>query len=269
MEVINNWLETDGVSILFILIGTALAYYIGSKLVGFFVKQLVHGRRRGLPKKDIEKRQNTLASLIVTVWRVIVVCIGLVSVFKVFFPDVDLTLLITSAGIVGVAVAFGSQALVKDFISGLFIVSENQYRVGDFIEINGATGKVERLGARSTIIRDYDGNVHYIPNGTITHVINKTMGFSKVRFTISIDSNTDLDEAISVINQVGDKLASDKRWEKKIIEAPQFDSVGTFTAKAVDVTIVGKVQPSDQWSVTTEMRRRLLKEFEANKISLA
>lgn len=269
METISAWFKADGSSILVTIIGSALAYYIGSKIISFIVKQLVRGKGRHLPQNDVKKRQNTLSSLVIVIWKIMIIGVALVSIFKILFPDIDLSFLFTSAGIIGIAIAFGAQALVKDFISGLFIVSENQYRIGDFIEVNGAYGKVERLGTRSTVIRDLEGNVHYIPNGTITHVINKTMGYSKIRFTISIDSGTDLDKAIKVINQTGQKIASDKDWAGKIIEAPQFDSLGQFTSKAVDVTIAGKVQPSEQWAVSTETRRRLLKEFETNKIDLA
>jgi small conductance mechanosensitive channel len=269
METLNNWLKEDGSSLLFILIGSIVAYYLGSKLISLLIRHFVHSWGRALPQKDTEKRQKTLSSLAITIWRIIVVFIGLVSIFKTLFPKIDLSLLFTSAGIVGVAVAFGSQTLVKDFLSGLFIVSENQYRVGDYVDINGATGKVEHVGARSTIIRDLDGNVHYIPNGTINHVINKTMGYSRVHFTISLDSKAGLDKAVTVVNKIGKELANDKQWSKKIIEAPQFDSVGVFTARSVDIVIIGKVQPSDQWSVTAEMRRRLLKKFEADNIDLA
>jgi small conductance mechanosensitive channel len=95
------------------------------------------------------------------------------------------------------------------------------------------------------------------------------MGYSRVNFSLSIAPSNDLDMVISLINQVGDELAADKTWKSKIIEAPQFDSIGTFSASSVDITIVGKVQPSDQWRVTAEMRRRLLEEFDKAGIKLA
>lgn len=269
MDILNQWLENEGVAVLFIALGATLIYLIGSKLIDFFTRQLIRGHSRSMPRKDLEKRQNTLAALMVAIWRIAVIVVAGLSIFRQLFPAIDLAPLFASAGIVGIAIAFGAQTLVKDFLSGLFIVSENQYRVGDVVEINGAVGKVEHLGTRSTVIRDLDGNVHYIPNGSIIHVINKTMGYSRVNFTLSLAIDTDLDKAISVINQVGDKLAEDKKWHSKILEAPQFDSVDTFTATAIDVTIVGKVQPSDQWSVTAEMRRRLLRELKTNGISLA
>ena len=269
MDTLTQWLNHDGFSILFIIIGAVILYYVGSKLVDFFTKKIVQGKGRAMPRKDIEKRQKTLANLTVAIWRGAVIIVGVVSIFKLLFPAIDLSPLFASAGIVGIAVAFGSQTLVKDLLTGIFIVTENQYRVGDVVEINGAEGKVEHVGTRSTIIRDFDGNVHYLPNGSIIHVVNKTMGYSRVNFTLSLASGADLDKAISSINQIGDTLAADADWKKKIIDAPQFESIGTFSASSVDITVVGKVQPSDQWKVTAEMRRRLLEEFEKNDIPLA
>lgn len=274
MNTLNQWLQHEGLSIAFILLGAALLYYFGSIAVRFFTTQLVKGKGRALPKRDIEKREKTVSSLTVAVWRIAVGIMAGVSIIKILFPALDLSPLFASAGIVGVAVAFGSQSLVKDFLTGLFIISENQYRVGDVIEIQGmsvsdAHGRVERVGTRTTVIRDEDGNVHYVPNGSIVHVVNKTMGFSRVNFSVAILNGSDLDQAISVINQVGDALAMDEKWKKKILEAPQFDSISSFSGSSTEIKIVGKVQPSDQWSITAEMRRRLLEELEQNDIKLA
>lgn len=261
MNVLNHWIENDGVAIAFIAIGAAIIYLVGNKVVTLLVKQFVKGKSRGQPRKDIEKRQKTLVGLSVNIWRIIVIAVAGVSIMKIAFPAIDFSPLFASAGIVGIAVAFGSQTLVKDFITGLFIVSENQYRVGDVVEINGAEGRVEQLGARSTVVRDFDGNVHYLPNGSIVHVVNKTMGYSRVNFTLSISSEADLDKAIKVINKIGKKMATEEAWKRMIIDAPQFDSVKNFSKSSIDISINGKVQPSDQWRVTAEMRRRILEAF--------
>ncbi len=269
MEALHYWLAHQGLTILFILVGSSLLYWGGTYIISFFTKQLVKGKGRALPRKDVEKREKTLVSLTTSIWRIVIAVMTVISIFKVIFPGLELSPLFASAGIVGVAVAFGSQALVKDLLTGLFIVSENQYRIGDIVTINDAEGRVEHIGARTTILRDNDGNVHYLPNGSISHVVNKTMGYSRVNFSLSIAPSNDLDMVISLINQVGDELAADKTWKSKIIEAPHFDSIGTFSASSVDITIIGKVQPSDQWRVTAEMRRRLLEEFNKADIKLA
>ena len=275
MELTTQWAqEKEFTAILFIIIGGAILYFIGDKLIRVFMKGFIEKQYRKQPKKDIEKRLKTLISLATSVWQIAIIAIAALSIFKVLFPSVDLSPLLTSAGIIGIAVAFGAQSLVKDFLSGLFIISENQYRVGDVIQIQGmsvsdAGGKVERIGTRTTVIRDQEGNVHYIPNGSIVHVINKTMGYSRVNFTVSIADTADLDNAISIINQTGQSLLDDKKWHPKILEAPRFDSVEAFTANSIEISIIGKVQPSDQWSVTAEMRRRLLRDLKKGDITLA
>ena len=270
MDMLNHWIEKDGVAISFIILGAAIVYLVGSRILSIFVKQFVKGKERGQPRKDVEKRQKTLVDITLSIWRIAVIVIAGVSIMKIAFPAIDFSPLFASAGIVGIAVAFGSQTLVKDFLTGLFIVSENQYRVGDVVEINGAEGRVERLGTRSTVVRDFDGNVHYLPNGSIVHVVNKTMGYSRVNFTLSIASEADLDKTIKLINRIGKKLANEEEWKHKIIDAPQFESVKNFSKSAIDLSIVGKVQPSDQWRVTAEMRRRILEAFsDATDVQLA
>lgn len=266
-----NWLNDNWLDALIIIGATALMYWLGMTVLGTIVNQAVSAsvRGRNWHRKDIEKRQKTLSSLFVNIWGVLVITIGALIFLQRVFPAVSLAPLFASAGIIGVALGFGAQSLVKDFISGIFIISENQYRVGDIIDINGSSGTVERIGTRSTVIRDDDGNVHYFPNGTIQHVINKTMGYSMARFTISVATSEDLENIITIINTTGQKLSQEAKWKNKILDPPVFTSVGEFTASNVSLVIAGKTQPSDQWSVTSEMRRRLLEKFEADSISLS
>lgn len=248
------------------IVMTTIFYYAGTMLVKYLVKKAVQAQGRSWHRKDIEKRQKTLSGLFVTIWRVLVIAIGALILFRSFFPTVSFAPIFASAGIVGIGVGFGAQSLVKDFLSGIFIISENQYRVGDVVDILGASGTVERIGARSTVLRDADGNVHYFPNGMVQHVINKTMGYSKARFSIALAPTTDIDKAIKIINETGEKLAAESSWKAKIIEPPAFVSVDEFTASTISILISGKTQPSDQWSVTAEMRRRLLEAFEKHSI---
>lgn len=269
MDNVLNWLVSYGNNILLIVTITALFYYFGSMFIGRIVKRTLHATKRNWPEKDIEKRERTLVGLFKNIWRALVITFGVFALFRLFFEDISLAPLFASAGIVGVAFGFGAQSLVQDFLSGLFIISENQYRVGDVIDIEGASGTVERIGVRSTVLRDADGNVHYFPNGMIQHVINKTMGYSMARFSISIHPSSDIEEVTKIINETGEKLAKETKWKSKIIEAPSFVSIGEFTATSVSLLISGKTQPSDQWSVTGEMRRRLLFELEKNKIELS
>ena len=269
MDTYFGFIDNKWIAVASILLGAAIVYAIGAKILDIVTRQIVRGHLRTAPKKDIQKRQDTLATLVKAIWRILIIATTAVSVLQVAFPEINLAPLFTSAGIIGIAIAFGSQALVKDFLTGVFIVAENQYRVGDYVSINDADGRVEHIGTRSTVIRDDNGNVHYVPNGSIIHVINKTMGYSKVHFSIMLDATTDLDNAISVINQVGDRLAESEKWKSKILSAPQFSSVGAFTGSSVEITITGKTQPSDQWAITADMRKKLIVAFDKNDIKLA
>jgi len=269
MNDVLNWITKYGDNVALILIITGIFYYLGSMFMERIIKRTLHTTKRNWPEKDIEKRQKTLLGLCKNIWRALVITGGTFALFSLFFDAVALAPLFASAGIVGVAFGFGAQSLVQDFLSGLFIISENQYRVGDVIDIEGASGTVERIGARSTVLRDADGNVHYFPNGMIQHVINKTMDYSMARFSISVHPSSDLEAVIAIINETGEKLSAETKWKSKIIETPSFVSIGEFTATSVSMLISGKTQPSDQWGVTAEMRRRLLFELEKNKIELS
>lgn len=270
MEMLKNWVAEHGLDTLIIVIITTIFYIAGNFLVARIVKRSVNSqaRRREWHRKDIEKREKTLIGPFLVIWRIVIITIAAFVVIKVIFPKADLAPLFASAGIVGVALGFGAQSLVKDFLSGIFIISENQYRVGDIVDIEGASGTVERIGSRSTVLRDADGNVHYFPNGMVQHVINKTMGYSMARFSITVAPTADLEHVIELINVTGEKLGKEEKWQGKILEAPAFVSVGEFTATTVSLLISGKTQPSDQWSVVAEMRRRLFETFEKKGIEL-
>lgn len=256
-------------SISIILLIGAILYLMGPLIVNWLMSHLfVTGYQRMLHKKDLEKRQHTLGALFGNVWRILIIITVLYLIFVQFFTKEALAPLFASAGIVGVAFGFGAQSLVKDFLSGVFIISENQYRVGDIIEIDTFSGTVERIGVRSTVIRDADGNVHYFPNGMVQHVINKTMGYSMARFTVAVTPDADIDKVGKIIDKIGLDLAAEEEWQNKVLEAPHYVMMGEFTSTAVNLIVSGKTQPSDQWSVIAEMRRRILDAFEKEEIAI-
>lgn len=267
-----QWFSDHFAAMVVIIIAGAFAYYVGGRLLSRLVKRWVKtAKHREWHQKDIEKRQKTLAAVVRNIWHIFIVIVVCVALFResVDHADALLAPLFASAGVVGVALGFGAQSLIKDFLAGLFVIGENQYRVGDIVELNDASGTVERIGSRSTVIRDIDGNVHYLPNGSITHVINKTMGYSMARFIITVSPTTDVKKVAAIINRTGKKLAGEDVWKSKILEAPAFVSIGDFNNVSLEIIIAGKTQPSDQWSVVAEMRRRLLQELESENIELA
>ena len=222
---VQNWVfgtndePGHGISLLTIAIVGAIAYFIGGRIVTRLVKRIVRtARHREWHRKDVEKRQKTLADLFLNIWRIIIISLVLYATLKEFLPGIDKALapLFASAGIVGVALGFGAQSIIKDFLSGIFIISENQYRVGDIVDIEGASGTVERIGTRSTVIRDVDGNVHYFPNGMVMHVINKTMGYSMARFIVAVHPSSDIEEVSTIVNKLGEELAAEEKWNVEL-----------------------------------------------------
>lgn len=274
----DEWLSSHGWGFLFsdpaitlasILIGAVIFYYLGKLFITYGVRHIIRqtAKQRAWHHKDAEKRENTLISLMRSFWRIVMFAYVAAMVANKLF-GFDLSPLFASAGIIGIAIGFGSQSLVKDFLTGLFIIAENQYRVGDVVDIMGSTGTVERVGTRSTVIRDLNGSVHYIPNGTIQRVINKTMGYGITRFSLEIAADSNTEEAMRIINQVGEDMANDEQWKKRIINPPKCDTVGAVTEKSIELIVAGKTMPSDQWSVTLEMRNRLLKALEEAGITI-
>lgn len=266
-----GWLVSPSALELFgIIIGSLIIYYLGKLFITRGIRHILRStaKQRAWHRKDIEKREATLVSLMKSFWHIVMLAyVAAMIASKVF--GLDLSPLFASAGIIGVALGFGSQSLVKDVLSGVFIIAENQYRVGDVVDIEGSAGTVERIGMRSTVIRDVEGNVHYVPNGTIQKVINKTMGYSVSRFTIHVEPGSDIAKVTKIINSVGLKLSKDPAWKKKIIDPPSFVAIGDITGRAIEITISGKTMPSDQWSVTSEMRSRLHVVFEKEGVLLA
>lgn len=272
----NAWVLTHWFPLVIVVVVAWLALRFGSLVIDKVVRRAVRQSpfsQEYLTPEDIKKRQDTLVSMLTALWKTgvwVVAALTFISEAALF----NTTPLLASAGIVGVALGFGAQSVIKDLLSGVFIIIENQYRVGDTINIDGIgagspSGTVERITIRSTVLRDIDGNVHFVPNGAIVHVTNKTMGFSKVNFTLGVDPSTNVDKLAEIINKVGEKLAKDPAWADKIIEAPRFLRIGSFTDTTLEVRVTGKTQPSAQWSVTGELRKRLLTALKRDKIDLA
>jgi moderate conductance mechanosensitive channel len=254
---IGNWFNENWWPILLILVGAYLVRHFAGMIIETVVRRMVVRRKHGdLSEEDIKKRQNTLISMFTAVARAMVWLVAGFTILSLL--KLNLMPLLTAAGILGVALGFGAQSLIKDFLSGLFIILENQYRVGDVVELDGASGKVEDITIRSTVVRDNDGSVHYIPNGSITHTINRTMGHARLNLILSVAPSTDVDQLTEIVNRVGEQMVADEKWKHKILDAPKFHSITNFNNSVMEVKIAAKTQASAQWSVTDELRKRLL-----------
>jgi small conductance mechanosensitive channel len=177
--------------------------------------------------------------------------------------------LFAGAGLIGAGLAFGSQSLVKDLLSGLFIISENQYRVGDYVEIMEVSGTVESIGLRTTVLRDLSGSVHYVPNGSIVVTTNQTMGLGRINLDISVVSSTDVGLLEHVINHAGERLASNVKLKDDIIEAPHFTRITDYTGNAITVKILGKTVGGKQLQIKSALLAELKRDFDENKIKLS
>jgi small conductance mechanosensitive channel len=221
---------------------------------------------KGESKEGIKKRTDTLLSVFMGAGKIFIV---VVIVFMVLSElDVPIAPILASFGIAGIAVGFGAQYLIRDLIAGIFILLENQYRVGDVARIADIAGLVEEVNLRKTVLRDLDGIVHHVPNGEIKVASNFTRKFSRVNLNISVGYGTDLDHAISVINRVGQGLAADEYWGKLIIKAPQVLRVDNLGDSGIDIKILGDVKPIKQWDIMGELRKRIKKVFDEEGIEI-
>lgn len=265
-----GWLYDPGLTIIATLLVAWIARHFGGAVIARLVQRIVRSSHFNvLSADDVRKRQDTLINLLTVIWKALVVIVVAFIVFKLVFPRIDLMPIFASSAIVGIVIGLGAQSIIKDFLTGVLIIMENQYRVGDVVDISGANGTIERITIRSTILRDGDGNVHFVPNGSVAHVINKTMGYSRVNLTLGVVPDTDVDRLSEVIDRVGKKMLDDEDWKNKLIEPPHFLSIGAFSDESLEVKVTAKTQPSTQWAVTGELRRRLLKAFTKHGIELS
>jgi small-conductance mechanosensitive channel len=181
----------------------------------------------------------------------------------------DLGPLIAGAGIVGVAIGFGSQNLVRDFISGVFMLMEDQYGVGDVVDAGPATGTVEGVGLRTTRLRDVNGTLWHIPNGEIRRVGNRSQGWARALVDVEVAYSTDLDDTTRTIEQVAHDLYADAHWAPKILEPPEVWGVEELGPEGIRVRLVAKTRPLEQWKVARELRARLKVAFDQAGIEVS
>ncbi len=266
MENITDWLKTNGLVVIIIIVIGWMAIRFGMSVIRRIISRAIDADATNDTKRAKELRYNTLVRIIGSIYRMSVIFVVALMVLSEL--GVGLAPLFAGAGIFGLAIGFGAQDLVKDIVAGIFILFENQYRVGDVVELEGASGKVEKMTLRVTVVRSMDGNVHYVPNGSIKQATNKTMEFSKVNLTIGVAYGTDIDKVEKIINQIGKKMTSEKEWANQIIEVPHFLRVTELGDSSVEIKMVGKTKPNKQWGITGELRKRILKEFEKEKIEI-
>lgn len=210
-----------------------------------------------------EKRGRTIAQLLRSVGRVTILIIGLLLTLNLFL---DIGPILAGAGILGLAFSFGAQSVVKDVIGGFFILLENQFAVGDVIEVAGKSGVVESMTLRVVRLRDLEGRVHVVPNGQIGVSTNMTKGWSRVLLEVGVAYETDLDKALEVFRSEAASFAADPRWGRELDGAPEVPGIERFEDSAIIIRTLIRTQPGRQWDVAREYRRRLKARLDASGI---
>jgi small-conductance mechanosensitive channel len=262
----RDWLAQHGARLALILGLSILAFLALGRVVPAALKPAVARQRAGQTEAEIQKRADTLAAVIVTSGQVFIIIVASFMILSEL--GVNIAPVLAGVGVVGIAIGFGSQSLVKDIIAGIFIVAENQYRVGDVVRIADISGLVEEINLRRTVLRDLDGIVHVVPNGEIRVASNFTKEWSRVNLNISVAYGEDLDRVMAVINRVGQELAEDPQWAPLILKAPQALRVDNLGDSGIEIKILGDTQPIKQWDVMGELRKRLKKAFDEEGIEI-
>lgn len=261
-----EWLRGPGrwVAILG-LTGLALVL-LATAVIPRIIERSVQKSRDDQSDEEIKKRADTLSAVLVTSLQGLI--LSVVAFMTLDKLGLNVSAIIAGAGVVGIALGLGAQSVVRDIISGLFILLENQYRNGDVVRIADTSGLVEDVNLRRTILRDLDGIVHSVPNGEIKVASNLTKGWSRVNLNIRVSYGTDLDRAITVINRVGQELADDPAWSDQILKAPRVLRVDNFGEAGIEIKTLGDTRPIKQWDVTGELRLRLKRAFDRENIEI-
>jgi len=252
-----------------IIVGAFMAVRILNTIIERFEKRIsdhIKAKEKAILPIEIEKRVQTVGNLLK---KVIFVSIWLVAAMMVIKElGFDVKPILAGAGIIGLAVSFGAQNLVRDIISGLFIIIENQIRVGDVAIINGTGGLVEAINLRTTVLRGLDGTVHIFPNGTINTLSNMTHEYSYYVFDIGVAYKEDVDRVMEILKEIGNEIMQDEYYRSLIIEPLEIWGVDKFADSAVIIKARIKTLPIKQWKVGREINRRIKKRFDEEGIEI-
>jgi moderate conductance mechanosensitive channel len=212
------------------------------------------------------QRADALGALITSVVTVVIWVLATFLVLAEF--GVNLAPLVAGAGVVGLAIGFGAQDLVSDFLSGVFMLAEDQFGVGDIVDVGEATGVVEGVTLRTTKIRDVEGTLWHVPNGEIRRVGNSSQQWARSLLDIGVAYDTDVDTAMEVIERVANAMAEEEGYREQFLDAPDVWGVQALGADAIDIRLVIKTLPGKQWAISRELRRRLKAAFDATGIEI-
>jgi len=264
-------LRDSGLQILLIVIIAAVVFRFGRVAINGVVKALLdreatEGTAQELSAIEVRKRMDTLDALGSNVLRFFVVVIAGIMILGRIGLDVGPA--VAGLGVIGIAVGFGAQSLVRDYLTGALVLVENQFSKGDVVTIAGVTGTVEDFSLRRTTLRDLDGIVHTVPNGEIKVASNRTRTWARINQDVMVAFGTDIDKAIDVVDEVGRKMAEDPIWKRRILEPPRVERIESIDEMGITLKILGSVRASEQWAASGEFRKLLLEAFAENGIEI-
>jgi len=263
---LKDWFTDHGLNILIIIVVGIVLWLIVKQALPRLVRRAMARPKKGESQMGMRKRSETLERVFMGVARVIII---LLVIFMILAElNVEIGPILAGSAIIGVALGFGAQWLIKDLIAGVFVLMENQYRVGDVVKIADVTGLVEDITMRKTVLRDLDGIVHHVPNGEIRVASNYARHFARVNLDISVAYDTDLNHAIEVINRVCKELTEDKEWKDRFKSVPQVLRVNNLGDSGIDIKIVGDVVPLEQWNIMGQLRLRIKRAFDDEGIEI-
>jgi len=263
-ETLAAWLLGPGLRIVLI---TLLAYSV-ARVVGAVVGRFEHevSRANGSGSSERAKRATTLGRLVRNVLNILLY--GVAGLMVLQQLQINVLPVLTGAGIAGLAVGFGAQTLVRDVISGFFLILEDQVRVGDVASVNGTAGQVESINLRTITLRDLSGTVHIFPNGSVQQMSNLTKDFAYYVVDMGVAYKEDTDQVVRVMRQVAEDLAADEAYGRHMLAPLEVLGVDAFDESQVTIKVRLKTQPLRQWEVGREYRRRVKKAFDARGIEI-
>jgi small-conductance mechanosensitive channel len=257
-----DWASTSGLRVLLI----AVAMFVCLALLKRGMVRLRSMYEGTLPGQAHIKRAYTLTHIVRDGVRIVIFFVGVMMILSEV--GIDLKPLLAAAGLGGLAIGFGAQSLVKDLISGFFILLENSVRVGDVVEVAGVSGLVEEVELRTIKLRDLSGNVHVVPNGVIDKVKNMTKDYSYYVFNLGVAYREDMDEVMAVLKEIAAELQADPAFGTDILAPLEMLGVDQFADSAVIIKCRIKTEPIKQWRIGREMNRRIKKTFDAKGIEI-
>lgn len=264
----NRWLVTDLISILILIVLLVVVLKVSSALVnklkGVLLKRMAY--RNEEPDLEVEKRLNTLMGVLRKTFSIVIWSIFIM----IFLSKININIIpiLSAAGIVGLAAGFGAQELVRDFISGFFILLEDGIRTGDVVTLNGTSGKVEKIELRTITLRDSSGVVHIFQNGKINTISNMTKGWSAVVFNIGVAYKEDLTNVMQVMQAVGDEMYAEEEYKAKMLDTIEISGLNNFGDSSLDIRARIRTKPGQQWGVGREYRKRLKEAFDKHSIEI-